>query len=378
MTKLFRMFFVMLCIAGFLPASAAFKNIKTELTNGAFLTAEEISEKTLVTFGVAIADVTVKDEGGNTYTDEAVTITWPMTNTEDPTDHTVSLDGVISTIAFDQGDATITGTSDITDENAEKVTTGIKFQPKNGATDILTWSLKPAKGLTFTPTRLTGYVNRCGTDSEKGITVSAKMGDGSFVTLGTWTALRSGKTSSQKPYDATAIYQYDITLTAEQQALLSGSDFFVLSSTIGVGNTKQGAFGEVTVTGKINGTKEDIAMYTLATNINPENAGSINIYPSSNEYEDGSEVILTAIQNFGYHFVNWTNAAGEEVSKEARFTYTVKSNETLTANFQAVNTYELALSIEGGANDYMVALSPAPTEIDGKKMYEDGTEVSLS
>ena len=65
--------------------------------------------------------------------------------------------------------ATITGTSNITNENAESVTTGIKFKPKNGASDLLKWNVKPAAGLTFTPTKLSGYVNRCGTDAENGI-----------------------------------------------------------------------------------------------------------------------------------------------------------------------------------------------------------------
>lgn len=316
--------------------------------------------------------------GGKTFNNEPVTVTWPMTDTANPAAYSVSLDGAISTVAFDYGEASIPGISDITDGNAAKVTTGIKFQPKGGASDVLTWSLKPAKGLTFTPTRLTGYVNRCGTDSEKGITVSAKTGDGSFITLGTWTALRSGKTSTQKPYDATAIYQYDIQLTEEQQAQLAGADFFYLTSSIGVNTGKQGAFGEVTVSGTVNGTAEDVAKYTLTTKSNPEGAGSVNVYPVSAEYEDGSEVQLTATQNFGYHFVNWTDAEGNVVSTESKFKYTMNANAELTANFQAVNTYELAMAVDGGANDYMVTLSPAPTEVDGKNMYEEGTEVTIS
>ena len=122
----------------------------------------------------------VQQSGGTTYTDEEVTITWPMTDTSNPGAYTTNLQAAFSTIAFDYGEATITGTSNITNENAEKVTTGIKFKPANGASDLLKWNVKPAAGLTFTPTKLSGYVNRCGTDAENGITaedIKKAMGD---------------------------------------------------------------------------------------------------------------------------------------------------------------------------------------------------------
>ncbi len=87
---------------------------------------------------------------------------------------------------------------------------------------------------------------------------------------------------------------------------------------------------------------------------------------------------LTAEENFGYNFVNWTDAAGTILSEEPVFTYTVNANSELTANFVAVETYELAVTVEGGANDYMVTLTPAPTVVDGKNMYEAGTKVMMS
>ncbi len=39
---------------------------------------------------------------------------------------------------------------------------------------------------------------------------------------------------------------------------------------------------------------------------------------------------------------------------------------------------QLDVNVEGGAKDYMVTLSPAPEMVDGKKMYEEGTEVTLT
>ena len=320
----------------------------------------------------------VQQSGGTTYTDKEVTITWPMTDTSNPGAYTTNLQEAFSTIAFDYGAATITGTSNITNENAEKVTTGIKFKPANGASDLLKWNVKPAAGLTFTPTKLSGYVNRCGTDAENGITISVYVEGATEATvLGTWTALRSGKTSAQKSYDATAIYKYEIELTEAQQAALTSAAGFYLTSTIGVNNAKEGAFGEVTIEGTVSGTVADVNTYTLSVAANEAAAGSVTKYPVSDKYEEGTEVTLTATKNFGYNFVNWTDADGKEVSTEAKFKYTVAADAELTANFEQINTYELKVTVDG-TNDYMVKINPAPTVVDGKYMYEDGTTVELT
>lgn len=320
----------------------------------------------------------VQQSGGTTYTDEEVTITWPMTDTSNPGDYTTTLQEAFSAVAFDYGEATITGTSNITNENAEKVTTGIKFKPANAATDLLKWYVKPTAGLTFTPTKLSGYVNRCGTDAENGITISVYVeGADEATSLGTWTALRSTKTSAQKPYDATAIYKYEIELTEAQQAALTSAAGFYLTSTIGVNNTREGAFGEVTIEGTVSGTVADVESYALTVAANEAAAGSVTKYPVSDEYDEGTEVTLTATKNFGYNFVNWTDADGNVVSTEAKFKYTVDAAAELTANFEQINTYELKIAVDG-TNDYMVKINPAPTVIDEKYMYEEGTTVELT
>lgn len=323
----------------------------------------------------------VKEEGGKTYTNETVTVTWAMNDTEAPGKYTTTIDNVFSVVSFDPGVTTLNEkkpVAKITDGDAQEVTVGLNYCAKNNKEDLLTWCIKPVKGLIFTPTKLTGYVNRDGTDSENGITITAKKSDGTAQVLGTWTALRSGKTSAQKPYDATAIYQYNIELTAEQQATLAGAEMFYLTSTVGVGVGKSGIFGEVTISGTINGTTADIERYNLAVHANPIVAGEVSVYPAAEEYEAESEVTLTATPNFGYHFLNWTDAAGNEVSTEAKFKYTVTANAELTANFKKVNTYELAYNVEGGANLYQVQPTPAPTVVDGKNMYEEGVEVTLT
>ena len=317
-------------------------------------------------------------EGGKTYTDEAAAVVFAMNDLTNPGNYTADPADGFSTVAFDYGDCTLDGTTTITmTDGTDTGITAIKFKPA-GQTTALNWFVRPAAGLTFTPTKVKGYINRCGTDAEKGVTVTAHKADGENVALGTYTAWRQSKSSSNKAYDKEAVYYYEIELTADQQAQLAGTEGFYLTATVGVGNTKQGAFGEVTISGKLNGTLVAVNKYTLALEAAPAEGGSVSAYPASEEYIEGDVVQLTATENFGYDFVNWTNAAGEVVSTEAKFKYTVNANETLTANFKKVNTYALDVTVEGGANDYMVAVTPAPTVVDGKNMYEEGTKVKLT
>ena len=320
----------------------------------------------------------VAEQGGKTYTDEPVSVVYAMSDINAPGACTATPNDVFSTLAFDSGDATLTGTAIVTmTDGTSTDVKGIKFKPA-ASTKNLTWFVRPAMGLTFTPTRVEGYINRCGTDSEKGVTVSAKKADGTELALGTYTAWRQGKSTSTKAYDSEAVYKYDITLTAEQQAQLAGPDGFYLYATIGVSSAKEGLFGQVTIDGTVNGSMMAVNKYTLTLVADPTEGSEVSIYPKSDEYLENDEVQLTATEKFGYDFVNWTNAASEVISTDAKFKYTVTADETLTANFKQVNTYTLEFAVEGGANNYMVSLTPAPTVVDGRNMYEEGTKVVLS
>lgn len=110
----------------------------------------------------------------------------------------------------------------------------------------------------------------------------------------------------------------------------------------------------------------------------PAEGGVVSVYPASVQYDINTEVTLTAVENFGYDFVNWTDANGIVVGETAECKYVITENAVVTANFVAVNTYELVVKTDGGANDYMVGIAPAATAVDGKMMFEEGTEVTLT
>lgn len=122
----------------------------------------------------------------------------------------------------------------------------------------------------------------------------------------------------------------------------------------------------------------NVSTYTLTTNVNPNNSGTVKNIPSGTLFQDGTEVTLSQTPNFGYHFVNWTDGNGNVLGSDESVVVKMTADMTVIANYQSVNTYELILNTTEGAQDYMVNLNPAPHMDGNKKMYEEGTTVTLT
>ena len=71
--------------------------------------------------------------------------------------------------------------------------------------------------------------------------------------------------------------------------------------------------------------------YTIAVSANPSNGGTVT---GGGTYNQGASCTVTATANNGFTFTNWTEN-GSVVSTQANYTFTVTSNRTLVANFQA-------------------------------------------
>ncbi|MBR6963713.1 MAG: Ig-like domain-containing protein [Prevotella sp.] len=328
----------------------------------------------------------VESAGGESFNNADGLIEWPFESHETINTYTATPESAISLASFEiLGDLSQsskvsnplgTGTRSADPDN------GMKFLTFTGESNMkLHWFVKPAAGVTFTPTQVKMYIQRFGTNKQDGVTISAAAGEnGTETPLGTFTARRANWTDAQeesqwgKKLD-NLVNEAVINLTeAQQQAFASGEGFHLYAVT-GLGNEKAGGFADIRIYGKFDGTAEAVEMCALTATA--AEGGNVTKYPNADEYEKGSEVQLTATPEFGYHFVNWTDANGAEVSTEAKFKYAVDAAAVLTANFQKVNTYELKYTVEG-SNDYMVQPSPAPTMVDGKKMYEEGTTVTLT
>ncbi len=259
---------------------------------------------------------------------------------------------------------------------------GLKFVTFTGENVQLHWFVKPSQGLTFTPTQIRMYVQRFGTNKKDGVVVTTQVEGGETTTLGTYTARRANWDDSQeegqwKEALPNLVNEIVIDLTADQQKALASGNGLHLYATTGLAAEKSGGFADIRIYGKVDGTMADVAKYSLATQATPSEGGTVTKLPDASEYEVGSEVTLTANKNFGYQFVNWTDDKGNVLSTESKYKHSMNSNATITANFKAVNTYELKLNVEG-TNQYMVEISPEPTIVDNKNMYEEGVLVKLN
>lgn len=315
-----------------------------------------------------------------TYQNEEASVSWPFNDDNYATQYTKSPENGFSLVSVNTGDLKYvakTSTKTLDKNGSPMVMAG--FSPV-GSTKAVEWTVKPSKGLTFTPTSISTYVNRFGTDAENGVTVTAKLSNGTSVDLGNFTALRDNKTTADDKYskNENLTNHIVIQLTAEQQAQLTSAEGFTLSCTVGVGSTKQQGFADVHINGLLNGTVQQVEQYTLSAAVSTVGAGTVKVSPAGTVFDAETSITVTATKNFGYKFVNWTDANNQVVSTDEAYTFSISTNTALKANFEKINTYALNYKVEGGAKDYMISASPVPTVVEGKNMYEEGTEVTLT
>lgn len=338
-------------------------------------------KRNLLRFGLSlIALFVMVVANAQTYQNEEASVSWPFNDDNYATQYTKSPENGFSLVSVNTGDLKYSlKTSTTTKDKDGNGMVMAGFGPV-GTTKAVEWTVKPSKGLTFTPTSISTYVNRFGTDAENGVTVTAKLSDGTSVDLGNFTALRDNKTKEFDKYskNENLTDHIVIQLTADQQAKLTSAEGFTLSCTVGVGATKQQGFADVHINGLLNGTIQQVEQYTLSAVVSTVGAGTVKVSPAGTVFDAETPITVTATKNFGYKFVNWTDANNKVVSTDEEYTFSISANTALKANFEKINTYALDYKVEGGANDYMVNATPAPTVVDGKNMYEEGTEVSLT
>ncbi|MCH5310407.1 MAG: Ig-like domain-containing protein [Prevotella sp.] len=307
------------------------------------------------------------DNVGQTFDNVSGTVTWNVGNEENGTIDD-AIKGATSRATVSFGNDLKVETATYFDQTMAKYTPTVS-NAGNVESVMIEYRVKPKAGITFKPTKVSFDAVKVGTDGAYFSYSYTTDGTESDVTaVAANTILRNNNANA-----ATAQLNHSIDIAAD--AATEFTFRFYISNTA---NDKNIALSNIVIMGIVNGTVEAVPEYTLTAVASPAEGGSVSIYPNGGIYEEGSTIRLTATKNFGYKFINWTNKAGEEVSKDAVYTFDIMADEEMTANFQKLNTYELAVNVEGGANDYMVSLNPQPTMVDGKKMYEEGTQVTLT
>lgn len=248
-----------------------------------------------------------------------------------------------------------------------------RFQPAiqsgvPGEIDAIGFNIKPKSGLTFKPTSVSFDCMRWGTDGGF-IDVVWKTKDGITTTL---------QTAIKPARDNTAVgTKTTIDVSALNVAASSGESSLQIYI-YALGNTKQAGIADIKISGNIEGTINNVASYQLTTAVTPAEAGTVGNVPGGNQFDDGTDVTLTATRKFGYNFLHWANVAGDVLSTQNPYTLKMNANTSIKAVFTPINTYELKFNVQGGAKDYMISVSPAPNIIETKKMYEEGTNVTLN
>ena len=311
--------------------------------------------------------------GGEAFYNVDGTIKWTLGNEQSGT--------VSSDIADAISIASVSAGSELDIATATYFDTQmVKYTPKNsnaGTVEgvMIEYRVKPKAGVTFKPTSVSYAAVKVGTDNATYSWSYTLDGVESTITKidPKPDLLRNNGSNGTAEYGGTgtAVLMHTHNLNAD-----AVSDFTFRFYISDCANNKNICIGNITISGTVNGEVIDVNTYTLTAVASPAEGGKVTLYPVADKYDEGSDVIVTAVNNFGYHFINWTDASGAVVSTEPQFVHTVNADAVLTANFQQVNTYELSLYVDG-TNDYMVKITPAPTMVDGKMMYEDGQAVQL-
>lgn len=103
--------------------------------------------------------------------------------------------------------------------------------------------------------------------------------------------------------------------------------------------------------------------YEITVNVNPIEAGNVNNVWDG--YQAGEEVELYANTNFGYIFINWTDAEGVELSTDQNYIFTMPASDlTLNANFSPIFnvTFNVVDALSNPINDAVVTFDGVTSE----------------
>ncbi len=312
--------------------------------------------------------VTAAEEAGATTVDSDIDYSWPFD--KGPTSDlnaVASLDGTTSVASLSIGsNLLIKGIRTDGGISATMVEPVVGKNTANDEANALSFIIRPKKGLKFQSGKLSFQASRVGTNGGKfdvGVTVD---GSESLVATNITPAL-----VKNEPYYS--LCEYDLSsLPATDGPVLIRIYIKDLDA------SKQYAFQNIRLSGKISGAIEEVPSYTLSLKSAIPAAGTISCTPGGAEFDAGTALTVSVTENFGYHFTSWTDASGKTVSTANPYSFEISENTELTANFDQNNVYPLNLKIEGGANVNQVLFAPEGNVVDGVHYYEEGTDVRLT
>jgi len=228
-----------------------------------------------------------------------------------------------------------------------------------------------------------GTVSTEGGDFEEGtevtITATANAGyrftgwEGSDSTSESLTVTINSDQTYQALFELIAVYTLSVTTSAEGGTVSTeGGDFeegteVTITATANAGYRFTGWEGSdstsesLTVTINSDQTYqalfELIAVYTLSVTTSAE-GGTVST--EGGDFEEGTEVTITATANAGYRFTGWE---GSDSTSES-LTVTINSDQTYQALFELIAVYTISVSAQGSAN-YILTGDDANGSVSG-------------
>ncbi len=114
--------------------------------------------------------------------------------------------------------------------------------------------------------------------------------------------------------------------------------------------------------------------FTVTAKANNTDMGTVTIDPVKENYNAGDKVTVTATAKEGYEFVNWT-VAGEAVSTEATYEFTVDKSVELTANFKETEKPVEKFTVAVKVNDSKMGTAKLDPD---KAEYAKGEKVTAT
>lgn len=278
---------------------------------------------------------------------------------------TISADGILSYATASLG-------SDLEFLGTFKVgsLTVTKIQPKvvasaNGDANAISFSLKTKKGLSLSGKSFSFDACKLGTNGGN-LDVVAEVSGKSYDLL----KALSPQNAKTDPY----ISHY----TADLSKIPATGDELVIKVFIkNVAVNKQYGFANFAITASTEGKVEQVNSYRLSATLVDAEAGSIQVSPAGNVFDEGTQVSVKATENFGYHFEKWIDETGKTISTENPYSFAITANTSLQAVYTSQPVYALNLSLTSGALGHMVTMVPEGKVVDGVHYYEEGTDVKL-
>ena len=296
-----------------------------------------------VFFTAMMASWAIIASNAQTANNESASISWALnsgTITEASVYSPVSTSQFIEKTEITKGSGIGTPVSKTSDVEGITQTMFPVSSKASAATDAnyVTFTVKLKDGIAFTPTRVSFKAFRWKTD--KGNFDAAWLCDDTKTTLATGVRPNRGAGSGASTVSE---YSYDLSGTAasEQQFGLSVNIYnFDIAADKGL------SLGELTFEGTLYGTVGQQLTYTLTVSVSPEGAGTVQVYPQQTSFQSGTSVTLTQQPSEGNLFTGWTTETGKIVSTASNYTFNIKGNTNLIANYV---TEESLL-----VNDYIV------------------------